>query len=102
MVTAKIESAPLEEFTSNSDTFQRRLRETGAPIALTVDGRPECVVLGAGAYEKLVEGLDATETLAGIRRGLDSLSRGEGIELECAYAEMDAKHQLSERLPAGE
>ncbi|MCL7979219.1 MAG: hypothetical protein M8865_04915, partial [marine benthic group bacterium] len=44
----------------------RRLRATGRPMVLTVNGRPELVVLDAGSYQGI---LDALEQPAGLASG---------------------------------
>lgn len=45
---------PLQDFRRHIDETIERLKETGDPEVLTVEGRAELVVQDAGAYQKLV------------------------------------------------
>ena len=47
-----------------------RLRETGRPQILTVNGKPSVVVMDAAAWREMQDQLDYAETVAGIRKGL--------------------------------
>ena len=89
------EIASLTDFTRNSTEAIKRLKETGQPRVLTVDGRAEVVVLDVASYQRLLELADRSEAIQGIRRGLESAARGEGQSVEEAYAEIRAKCGLS-------
>ncbi len=64
------------------------MKETGQPIVLTINGRAELVVQDAGSYQRLVELVDRLEAIAGIRKGLDESTRGEGQPIEDAVREI--------------
>ncbi len=68
----------LTDFNRNTREHIARLKETGKPEVLTVNGKAEVVVQDAAAYQKLLDDLDYQETVEGIRQGLDSIERGEG------------------------
>jgi hypothetical protein len=51
----------LTEFHRHSREHITRLRETGRPEVLTVNGRAELVVQDAAAYQNLLERLDRDE-----------------------------------------
>lgn len=70
------------------------LKSSGRPVVLTVNGKAEVVVQDAEAYQKLLDHLERAEAIAGIRRGLDSMQRGEGIPLEQAEERMRTKHGI--------
>ena len=72
----------LTAFKRNTAEFARRIKETGGPLVLTVNGEAELVVVSAEEYQRLAELADRAEAIEGIRRGLDSMKRGEGIPLE--------------------
>ena len=49
------DSHSLVSFKRNTEEFIRQLKETGAPVVLTVDGHAELVIQDARAYQRLVE-----------------------------------------------
>ena len=86
----------LSDFKRNTVELVDRLRETGHPLVLTVNGKAELVVQDAAAYQAL---LDRVEAIEGIQRGLadvkarrtkparqvfDRLRRKHGIPVEIA------------------
>jgi prevent-host-death family protein len=72
--------SPLTEFKRDSARMIARIRETGRPQILTVNGKPSVVVMDAAAWQDLQDQLDHAETVAGIRKGLQQARAGEGIE----------------------
>lgn len=67
------------------------LKQTGRPITLTVDGRPEVVVQDAGSYEQFKEVVDRAEAVVGVRKGIASMERGEGIPVDEAFEQIRRK-----------
>jgi len=84
----------LTEFKRNTGELVRRLKETGHPLVLTVNGRAELVVQDAASYQQLLDELDRAEAIAGIKRGLEEMRRGEGIALDEAFDELRRKHGI--------
>ena len=87
--------ASLTEFKRNSTDALKRLKETGQPQVLTVNGRAEMVVQDVTSYQRLLDMVDRAEAIEGIRRGLESATRGEGRPAEEIYAEFRARHSLA-------
>jgi len=48
----------LTDFARNAKTHLSRLKRTGRPELLTVNGRAEVVVQNAAAYQRLIESLE--------------------------------------------
>jgi prevent-host-death family protein len=48
----------LTDFARNTKAHLRRLRRTGRPELLTVNGEAEVVVQSAAAYQRLIEALE--------------------------------------------
>ena len=48
---------PLSDFKRRTAEFVRKLRQSGRPMVLTLNGRPEVVVLDARAYQNLINQL---------------------------------------------
>jgi len=85
----------LSEFNRNSKIFIRKLKKSGKPAVLTVNGQAEVVIQSAEAYQKLVEDQQLLETLRGISRGLEQAKRGEGRPMREAIEELASKHGIS-------
>jgi len=49
----------LTEFSRNMKTSLKRLKRTGRPELLTVNGKAEVVVQSATAYQRLIESLES-------------------------------------------
>jgi PHD/YefM family antitoxin component YafN of YafNO toxin-antitoxin module len=85
----------LTHFQRNTKEHLERLKTTGRPEILTVNGKAELVVQDAASYQKLLEALDRVEALEGIRRGLASMKRGEGRPLENILEDLRREHESS-------
>ena len=51
----------LTDFTRNTKTHLKRLKRTGRPELLTVNGKAEVVVQSASAYQRLIESLETLQ-----------------------------------------
>jgi len=51
----------LTDFARNAKAHLRRLKRTGRPELLTVNGKAEVVVQNASAYQRLLEALEELE-----------------------------------------
>jgi PHD/YefM family antitoxin component YafN of YafNO toxin-antitoxin module len=51
----------LTDFTRNTKLHVKRLKRSGRPELLTVNGKAEVVVQSAGAYQLLMDQIDAYE-----------------------------------------
>src|SRR5258708_38939161 len=85
----------LSDFQRNSKSFIRRLKRSGDPAVLTVNGHAEVVVQRAEAYQKLVEDHQLLETLRGISRGLEQAKRVDGRPMRRFIDELAGKVRVS-------
>jgi PHD/YefM family antitoxin component YafN of YafNO toxin-antitoxin module len=90
---------PLTDFKRHTTEFRQRLRKSGLPTVLTVEGRPELVVQDAAAYQKMLDLLDRAEAIEGIHKGLEALAQGKGRPIEAFDAAMRRKHRIPRRKP---
>jgi len=51
----------LTDFSRNTKAHLKRLRRTGRPELLTVNGKAEVVIQNASAYQRLIESLEKLE-----------------------------------------
>jgi prevent-host-death family protein len=94
-VTLMTDIGSLTEFKRNSTEAIRRLKKSGQPQILTVNGRAEVVVQDVASYQRLLDRAERAEAIEGIRRGLESAARGEGRPAEEIYAELRERHGLT-------
>ena len=66
----------LSDFQRNTKDHVSRLKETGKPSVLTINGKAELVVLAAGAFQELAAKVERAEAIEGIRRGLADADAG--------------------------
>ncbi len=69
---------PLTDFKRNTAEFLARLKQTGHPLVLTINGKAELVVQDAKSYQRLLDLAERLETIQAVREGLASIERGEG------------------------
>jgi len=81
---------PLSEFKRETLRFVARLKETGRPSVLTVNGKPSVVVMDAAAWQDMQDQIDYAQTVAGIRKGLDQARAGEGVEASAFFDDLSA------------
>jgi prevent-host-death family protein len=73
-------------FKRNSSSLMKRMKKTGRPLVLTLNGKAEAVVLDPAAYQDIADHLDA---VASIRRGLAQARRGEGRPADHVLNELE-------------
>ena len=83
----------LTDFQRKTREHIERLKATGRPEVLTVNGRAEVVVQDAESYERLLEVVERAEAIVGIRLGLDSMHRGEGRPAGEALRSLGERHR---------
>jgi prevent-host-death family protein len=81
----------LSDFKRNTVELLNRLRETGGPLVLTVNGKAELVVQDAAAYQTL---LDRVETIEGIQRGLADVKTGRTRPAKKVFDRLRRKHGI--------
>lgn len=69
----------LSNFKRNTSSFIDQLKETKAPLVLTINGVSELVVQSASGYQQLLDRIEYLETTAGITRGLNEIALGQAV-----------------------
>jgi PHD/YefM family antitoxin component YafN of YafNO toxin-antitoxin module len=69
---------PVTDFTRKTKAYIQRLKKTGNPEVLTVNGQAEVVIQSAGAYQKLLDAAELAETLPILQRSLAEAKQGKG------------------------
>ena len=81
----------LSDFKRNTVELLDRLRETGHPLVLTVNGKAELIVQDAAAYQAL---LDRVEAIEGIQRGLADVKAGRTKPARKVFDRLRRKHGI--------
>ncbi len=85
---------PLSEFQRGAKAFLARLKETKAPMVLTVNGKAAAVVQDAESYQQLLERIELLESIVGIRKSIEEFEEGQGMPLKEAWKQLQEKHGL--------
>ena len=83
----------LTNFKRDSAKYLARLRESGEPLVLTVNGKAELVLRDAASYQQLMEELDRLHDLA-LQRGLEDVAAGRTRPMREALQELARKHGI--------
>ena len=70
----------LSDFQRNTRKHIKRLKQTGQPEVLTVNGQAELVVQSAASYQKLLDAADLSDSVRVLRKRLAS-SGAEGVHV---------------------
>ena len=81
----------LSDFKRNTVDLLDRIRTTGNPMVLTVNGKAELIVQDAGAYQAL---LDRVEALEGIQRGVADVKAGRTKPAQQVFDKLRRKHGI--------
>jgi len=81
----------LTDFQRNTKRHLKRLKATGRPAVLTVNGKAELIVQDAAAFE------DMLDAVRGIQRGLDAMKEGTGKPFRQALDEIRVKYKIPRR-----
>ncbi len=87
-------SETLSHFKRDTERVVQKLKRSGKPLVLTVKGQAELVVQDAAAYAHLLEAIERAERSAGIKQGIESMERGEGIPFESAISKLRKRHKI--------
>jgi hypothetical protein len=78
----------LTDFQRNTKSHLRRLKNTGRPEVLTINGKAELIVQNAAAYEETLD------VIRGIQRGLDEMKAGKGELARKVLNRIRAQHKI--------
>ena len=81
----------LTAFKRNTARYVKKIKESGKPLVLTVNGKAEIVVQDAESYRRMLGLLDRAETAEAVREGLESVRRGKTMSLGRFDREMRKK-----------
>lgn len=87
---------PLTDFLRNHKKHIARLKKTGDPAILTINGKAEIVMIDAKSYQSIIEKIQQIETIEAIRVGLKAAENGDVKPAEQVFREMKSKYGISD------
>jgi prevent-host-death family protein len=85
-ISQDIES--LTAFKRDSGRLMKRMKVTGRPVVLTVNGKAQAVVMDPKVYQKMA---DRLSSIASISRGLAQAKKGLGMDVDEFFDQLDAE-----------
>jgi prevent-host-death family protein len=92
MVNIPNDSRSLSDFKRKTSELLERLKKTGNPLILAINGKAEVVVQDAGAYQQL---LARAQTIEGIQRGRSDVNAGRTTPARKVFDRLRRKHGIS-------
>lgn len=88
-LTKDIES--LSNFKRQTTKFLKRMKKTGDPVILTVNGKAELVVQDAASYQRLLELAEHVESLRFLQQSLHEVDAGKAVPMRKAIKNLGKK-----------
>lgn len=88
------ESESLNNFTANPAPYVEKLRHTGEPLLLTVEGEGEVVIQDAASYQRVLETVDRLEAVLAVKEGLRDVAAQRTRPMREVLEELARKHNL--------
>ncbi len=90
----RVETDSLTHFQDRTPELIDRLKVSGDPLVLTVDGKAEVVVQDAAAYQQLLDRAEYLETVAALKEAIRDVEEGRTRPAEEALAEIRRRHGI--------
>jgi prevent-host-death family protein len=95
MINLSQDIHPLTDFKRNTSELMNRMKKTGRPLVLTVNGKAELVVQDAESYQQILDRLERFEAVEAIRFGIEAAEEGRTKPARQALAELQEKLGIS-------
>lgn len=87
----------LSDFQRHAREHIAKLKRTGKPAILTINGQAEVVVQDVSSYQRLLDELEQAQGLAGLRRGLTQANSNEGRPMRDVVEELEGRAAIRSR-----
>ena len=85
---------PVSEFVRNYKAHLDRIKDTGNPEVLTVNGKPECVIVDPELFQQMSDAYEEAKFVRAVNEGIASMNRGDGKPVVDAFKEIRAHLDL--------
>ncbi len=79
---------PVSDFVRNYKAYLSRIKETGRPEVLTVNGVAECVLVDAKTYQEMKDAWEEARFIKAVNEGIRSMNAGTGKPNPEAFQEI--------------
>ncbi len=90
----RVETDSLTHFQDRTTEVLDRLRESGSPLVLTVDGKAEVVVQDAEAYQRLLDRAEHLESVAALKEAILAVDEGRTRSAADALEDIRRRHGI--------
>ena len=87
----------LSAFKRKTTEFMGRMKKSGHPVVLTINGRAELVVQDAASYQHLLELAERAEMMEFLRESREDLEAGRTVPALEALERLAKKHKLKRK-----
>jgi prevent-host-death family protein len=87
----------LSDFKRKTTEFMARMKESGHPVVLTINGKAELVVQDAASYQRLLELAERAEMMEFLRESREDLLAGRTEPALEALERLAKKHKLNRK-----
>jgi PHD/YefM family antitoxin component YafN of YafNO toxin-antitoxin module len=87
----------LTEFKRGGTVLLKKLRKSGRPVVLTLNGVDAFILQSAEQYEREAEEWERAQAIEGIRRGLESMESGGNVSAVEAFVALEEKYPYLRR-----
>jgi prevent-host-death family protein len=87
----------LSDFKRKTTEFMSRMKESGRPVVLTINGRAELVVQDAASYQRLLELAERAEMIDFLRESRADVEAGRTEPAVEALERLARKHKLNRK-----
>src|SRR5438477_7699156 len=78
----------LSDFKRKTAEHMARMKKSGHPVVLTINGKAELVVQDAASYQKLLDRASRLEHMEDLRLSVEEMRAGKVIPAEQVFAEL--------------
>jgi PHD/YefM family antitoxin component YafN of YafNO toxin-antitoxin module len=82
------DSESFANFAGDPTRYLERMRKSGEPMLLTLEGQTAVVVQDAASYQRFLERVDRLEAIAAIKAGVQDIAAGRTVPVRQAFEEM--------------
>src|SRR5579862_317198 len=94
MIDLSSDIRSLSDFKRKTAKFRTRMKKTGNPVVLTINGKAEMVVQDAASYQRLLELAEQVEMIEFLRESRADVDAGRTMPALEALEQLAKKHKL--------
>jgi prevent-host-death family protein len=94
MINLATDIHSLSDFKRKTAKFRTRMKKTGNPVVLTINGKADMVVQDAASYQRLLELAGHAEMVEFLRESRDDIDAGRTVPAVEALEVLAKKHKL--------